>query len=186
MHRYCTLLAWQLAHGFSDSSCWCGCALKGTCFTSFDNDSICWCGYALTGTCFTGFASQFCHILDIWQVLLDSWILHSSCYAVLMAETRDCSDCDLSQMRMFDGSDFAAWWECMCSAYTQRDLHGPLSGDASRPRDMSDDQWQELDELALSTLCLHLRVYLCSCYAWGDNKSIMAEIAWDVWRIWVI
>ena len=85
-------------------------------------------------------------------MILDSRILHSSCYEH-MAEMGDCSNCDLSQMRMFDGSDFAAWRGCMHSALTQRGLHGPLSGDASGPCDMSDDQWQELDELALSRLC---------------------------------
>lgn len=78
------------------------------------------------------------------------------CYSVLMAETGDHSDCDFSQMRRFDGSDFAAWRECMLDALTQRGLHGPLSGDAGRPSGMSDDQWQELDEMALSTLSLHL------------------------------
>lgn len=75
---------------------------------------------------------------------------------VLMAETGDRSDCDLSQMRMFDGLDFAAWRECMLVALTLRGLHGPLSGDAGRPSSMSDDQWQELDELASSTIRLHL------------------------------
>ena len=37
-----------------------------------------------------------------------------------MAETGDQPDCDLSQMRMFDGSDFAAWRECMHDALTHR------------------------------------------------------------------
>ena len=73
-----------------------------------------------------------------------------------MVETGDRSDCDLSQMRMFDGSNFAAWRECMLQALTQRGLHGPLSGDVGRPSRMSDDQWQELDEMALSMICLHL------------------------------
>ena len=98
-------------------------------------------------------------------VVLDSWILHSSCYVVLMAETGDCANCDLSQMRMFDGSDFAAWQECMRSALTQRGLHGPLSGHAGRPCDMYDDQWRELDVGIIYTLFAPCRVYLCSCYA---------------------
>ena len=73
-----------------------------------------------------------------------------------MAETHDCSDCDLSQMSRFDGSNFAAWRECMRSALTQRGLHRPLIGDAGRPCDMSDDQWQDLEEMAFSTIRLHL------------------------------
>ena len=76
-------------------------------------------------------------------------------------------------MRMFDGSDFAAWRECMRSALTQRGLHGPLSGDAGRPRDMSDNQWQELDELALSTLCFHL---VESIYALVMHEATMREL----------
>ena len=55
---------------------------------------------------------------------------------VLMEERGDRSDCDLSQMRMFDGSDFVAWRECMLDALTQRGWHGPLSGDAGRPSSM--------------------------------------------------
>ena len=84
---------------------------------------------------------------------------------MLKAKTGNCSDCDLLQMRMFDGTDSVAWQESMRSALTQQGLHGPLSGDAGRPRDMSDDQWQELDELALYTLFAPCRVCLCSCYA---------------------
>lgn len=78
--------------------------------------------------------------LDSWQVLGLRFCL-LVCHFVLMAETVDRSDCDLSKMRMFDRSDFAAWQECMLDALTERGLHRPLRGDAGRPSRMSDDQW---------------------------------------------
>ena len=39
-------------------------------------------------------------------------------------------------MRMFDGSNFVAWWECMRDALTQQGLHGPLNGIVGRPSSM--------------------------------------------------
>ena len=61
------------------------------------------------------------------------------CIVCLMAETRDCSDSDLTSLSMFDGSDFESWRDQMLLELRQRGLHGPLDGITGRPCGMSDN-----------------------------------------------
>lgn len=114
------------------------------------------CGLCIDRDCLTVLHLRCQTCWTVGRCFLDRWFCLLVCYFGLMAETCDHSDCDLSGMSRFDGSDFTSWRECMLHALTHRGLHGPLSGDASRPCGMSDDQWQDLEEMALSTICLHL------------------------------
>ena len=56
----------------------------------------------------------------------------------------------------FDGSGFEGWKAGMHDALTQLGQVLPLQGIGARPKSMTDDEWEDLDELACSTIRLHL------------------------------
>ena len=57
----------------------------------------------------------------------------------------------------FDGSNFDPWRTGMLDALTCLGQALPLQGMDARPESMSDIKWEDLDELARSTIYLHLR-----------------------------
>lgn len=56
----------------------------------------------------------------------------------------------------FDGSYFEHWKAGMHDALTQLGQVLPLQGKDARPESMTDNEWEDLDELARSTILLHL------------------------------
>ena len=55
-------------------------------------------------------------------------------------------------MTMFDDSYFLMWKEHMLDALTQMGLLKMLCGKTTMPEYMSDAEWEDLDELAFSTI----------------------------------
>ena len=124
MHRYRTLWAWQLAHRFSDSSCWCGYAH--------------W-------QIVSQFAFQFCHsfgqlVSAFGQEILPSSLLHCAHGGdTWLFKLWPLTDAQIWWVKFYDMARVYAW--CIDRA----GLHRPLIGDVGRPCDMSDIQWQDLE-----------------------------------------
>ena len=60
------------------------------------------------------------------------------------------------ETRKFEGSNFALWKNQIRDVQIHRRQLRTLGGEAKRPKGMSNDNWEELDLLAMSTIRLHL------------------------------
>ena len=63
---------------------------------------------------------------------------------------------DHHEIRKFDGSNFALWKNQMRDVLIRRRQLRSLDGEANRLEGVTNEDWEELDLLAMSTIRLHL------------------------------
>ena len=66
------------------------------------------------------------------------------------------SERELFNIGKFDGTNFSLWKEQIQDELVQKKQLKPISRPSTKPVDMSDANWAELDALAKSTIRLHL------------------------------
>ena len=102
------------------------------------------------------------------------------------------SESSLFNIEKLDGTNFPFWKEQIYNVLVQKKQVKPLKLEGVKPEDMSKDDWDELDELARSTIMLTLSksVYfnvkemktsfalwqkLCDLY---EQKSAASQVYW--------
>ncbi|MCO5603608.1 hypothetical protein L7F22_057759 [Adiantum nelumboides] len=98
----------------------------------------------------------------------------------------------LYNIKKLDGTNFPLWKKQIWQVLVQKKQVKPLKLEGERPKGMDEDEWEELDELACSTIMLTLAecVYfnvakettaygvwqkLCSMY---KKQSVVSQIYW--------
>lgn len=66
------------------------------------------------------------------------------------------SENEFFSFKKFDGTNFSLWKEQIRDVLIQKKQIKPLAGVEAKPANMSEDDWNELDALAKSTIRLHL------------------------------